>query len=439
MTAVTMSRVFAASVATMGLFVAVAFAQPGRQPDPIEAAKLQRQIAEQKAEAEVLLQIDNAHALAKGRHTAKAIQTLKTAKANLQLAQGISEAKRTQLTAKLDAALAAIEGRPAANPNNPGIWLDPKANEVKDALKEAAAKQHAEYKDVLAGIKLVEKYQAEGKTNYAEAEIARLARLYPNNPSVLALRQNESLKERIADAQAHYAESSRRWVEWQKQMNKSSLPAIYDVEFPANWKELSERRLKANQIPLTDKEKKIIEALESAVTVTFLERPLEEALQDLSNMINQPLLVDKKSLEDLNLDLSRGVTLQAKGISARTALRSVLATQGLTFIVRDEAIQIMTVERAKSLLTTRVYYIGDLVNGGMFSDILWGPFLNLQQQQANVANIIELIRKIDPLSWEGRDTNGSGSILYHAPTQSLIVRNSAEVHYALSRALTGGR
>ena len=165
-------------------------------------------------------------------------------------------------------------------------------------------------------------------------------------------------------------------------------------------------------------------------------QPQDPSGQDISNQLDLPLLIDKKSLEDLMIDLKKGVSLQAKGLSARTVLRSILGAQGLTFVVKDETIQIVTVERSKSLLTTRVYYLGDLVKGvGPFSGIEWGPVANLQQSQANVAAIIDAVKKIDPLSWSGMDTGGPGSVTFHTPTMSLIVRNSAEVHYSLGRSL----
>ena len=64
-------------------------------------------------------------------------------------------------------------------------------------------------------------------------------------------------------------------------------------------------------------------------------------------------------------------------------------------------------------MTTRVYYLGDLAQGvGPFGGLQWGPFLNAQQTQANVAALIEAIRKIDPLSWNGRDTGGPALRLY---------------------------
>jgi hypothetical protein len=323
---------------------------------------------------------------------------------------------------------------------NPGVLLDPKVAEVKADQKEAYAKYFAELKDVREGLKLVEKYQATGKNYEANTEIARLTKAYPYNPSVLALGQKDTIQNRLADAQAYYVESSRRWVEIQKQINISSLPAISDVEFPKDWKEKSERRLKAFQVQLTAKEKKIIEALDKPMTIDLNERPLDEALQDLSNKFDVPFHVEKKSLEDLGLDLKKGVSLQGRGLSGRTVLRSLLATQGLTFVVKDEMIQIVTVERSKTLLTTRVYYLGDLVQGvGPFSGIQWGPYLNFQQTQANVAAVIDAIRKIDPLSWNGADTGGPGSITYHAASQSIIVRNSAEVHFTLGNAFYGGR
>src|SRR4051794_33973600 len=228
MTRFTSYRWAGAVVTAIGLFAAAAAAQPPRPSapaDPLEAAKSQQRIAEQKAESEVLLALENADRLAKGNLAAKAAQTLRTAKQNLQLAVGISDAARTRLTTILDAKLAAVEGRPFANPNNPnpGVKLDPKGPEMKAAQKEVAEKYFAELKDVREGIKLVERYQIDGKTALANAEVARLAKLYPTNPSVMALGQKDSVQNRLADAQAHYVAMNERWVKNQQNIGNSAL------------------------------------------------------------------------------------------------------------------------------------------------------------------------------------------------------------------------
>ncbi len=429
-----------AAVTALGLFATVAVAQPGRPADPLEAAKAQQRIAEQKAELNIIQTIENADRLAKANHKEKASQQLRGAKQSIQFALGISEAARTRFTTMLDQKLAAIEGRAIANPPNPGVKLDPKGAEAKAAQKEAFERHLAELKAIDAGIAKIKDYQEKGMTDQANFEIAKLAKAYPNNPSVFTLGQTDTIKSRVEDAIAFQKLQSDRMYANYKSLMESSLPPTGDIMFPdpKKWAALTERRLKATTMQFSDKEKKIIEALDKPYTVDFKDRPLEEALQDLSTMFDQALLIDKKSLMDLELDLKRGSTLQARGVSGRTVLRSVLGAQGLTFVVKDETIQIMTVEKAKTLMTTRVYYLGDLVKGtGDFGDPRFGPGLNFQQTQENVRVLLETIRKIDPLSWGGPDTGGAGSITYHAPSSSIIVRNSAEVHHSLGGAIYG--
>jgi hypothetical protein len=434
-----------AAVTAIGLFVTSVAGQPPRPTplDPIEAAKLQKSLVEQKAErqaeADVRQAIDNASSLAKGGRTVQAVQTLKSAKASLQLTVGLPNDTRTRLTVLLDAKIAVIEGRtstttPTLTP--PGFKLDPKGADVKTTKEAAFARDVAEFKDVRQSIDRIADYEARGMTAQAGAEIARLARNYPTNPSVLSLGYTESLKDRLSTAQALYAEAQMRWVKNQENIRISAMPAIRDMEFPKDWKELSERRLKSNQQPMTDREKRILEALDKSITVNFNERPFDEAMQDLSNMLDQPLLIDKKSLDDLGIDLKKGSTLQANKLAGRTVLRALLATQGLTFVVKDQTIQVVSVERAKTMLTTRVYYLGDLVTGvGPFGNPLFGPNINNQQAAANVSLIIDAIKKIDPLSWSG-EAGGAGTITYYPTTQAIVVRNSAEVHFALTTALS---
>ena len=104
---------------------------------------------------------------------------------------------------------------------------------------------------------------------------------------------------------------------------------------------------------------------------------------------------------------------------------------------------------------TRVYYLGDLVQGlgplgnawtygpqlvrtgpGPY-DFTWvsGQELSRQQTLENARQIIALIQQsIEPESWSPR---GSGSITFNEATLAIVVRNSAEVHLMLKGGSLG--
>jgi hypothetical protein len=411
---------------------------PPKRPalDPLAEARARQQIADQKAETDVLAAIADATRLAK-TNPAKAAQILKSAQVNiLDLSPVVSGETRKNLTDLLTRKLAAIEGRPLPNPE-PAVKNDPIALGVKRDKQAAFESYVAELKAVKEGVQRGADYKKAGQNREAEREIAALARTYPNNPAVITLQTQNGFANNVQDS-IDFAQLQQARINLaMKSVDMASLPALGDIEFPKDWKEKTARRLKT--IELTDQEKKIIESLNKPVNVDWNNRPLDEALQDLSNTLDQKLFLDKKSVDDLGIDLRKPVSLQANGVAARTLLRQVLAAQGLTFVVKDQVIQIVDVEKAKNMLVTRVYYLGDVVQGvGPFGGALtWGPLLDMQQTMANVDAIMTSIRKsIDPLSW--KENGGPASLTFHFPSMSIIVRASAEVHAALGSTM-GGR
>ena len=423
-----------AAIAVLGLFGTGLLAQPPRPNDLIDQAKGRQQIIDQKAEADVLKALQEADRLAKS-NPARAAQALRAAQGNIDLAVEISGDTRKTLTALLQGKIAAIEGKP--DPNAVAAKLDPNGATAKANQKAAFEAFQTEIKEVGDGIDAVKRLQ--GANKYAEADqvVAALNKKYPNNPAVIGLVQKDSVGKLLADDRAFRTTQAERITVAMRSVDKSSLPAIGDVEFPADWKDKAGKRKPLHEVELTAKEKKLIEALDKPITMSF-NRPLDECLQELSNEMNQSLFIDAKSLADLGIDLKKPVQLDAKGISARTVLRQLLGAQGLTFVVKGEAIQVVDVVRARDMLVTRVYYLGDVVQGvGPFGGALrWGTFLDYQQTMANVQVVMDAIQSgIDPLSW--KDKGGPGTVTFHFPSMSLIVRASSEVHASLGSKLGG--
>jgi hypothetical protein len=148
-------------------------------------------------------------------------------------------------------------------------------------------------------------------------------------------------------------------------------------------------------------------------------------------------MIDKPALDENQLSYDTPVSFSLKNkVATRTALRAMLNQLGLTYVVRDGVLQITSLPRARDMMVTKSYYIGDLVavSGFFGGSTQYGLALDQAQLAQNVGGIVEMITSsLDPMSWQGK--GGNGTIGFNIPTMSLIVRQSAEVHMMLSREL----
>jgi hypothetical protein len=261
---------------------------------------------------------------------AKAIERLKQTVLGLDLSVELSTGKRKELTDLVQTQIAAIEARM----NETATTQDPKAATTRAEARKAMEAAAQEAKDVAEALTKADQHLARGEDGLARAIIRAANIKYPNNPSLLVSQKQDEFASQIKAEKELSQQYAAAWVENMRSVTRSAIPATGDIEFPdrAKWEDLTKRR-RQPAIKLTPKEEQILESLNKTVGATFKDRPFEEALQELSNMIEHPIFIDKRSLEDLGLDLSRNITFQGS-VSARTALRAILQSNGLTLSSR---------------------------------------------------------------------------------------------------------
>src|SRR5262249_36611079 len=214
-------------------------------------------------------------------------------------------------------------------------------------------------------------------------------------------------------------------------MTRSSTPPASEYELPRDWAEKTKKRSAIMQ--LTDKERSILAGLNKTVTIQVQNAKFEDVIQQISDQIHQPILLDKPAVAEAQISYDTTVTDQLPGVSARAALRKILGEFGLTYVIKDQAIQVTSTQKARDLMIVRSYYVGDLLgNGGIGGALALAqtPVSQLQVAQ-QVKQLIDMIQaSIDPMSW--KESGGLGSITFHAPASSLVIKQSAEVHAMLA-------
>jgi hypothetical protein len=92
---------------------------------------------------------------------------------------------------------------------------------------------------------------------------------------------------------------------------------------------------------------------------------------------------------------------------------------------------VVTQQKAREMMTVRSYPVSDLVAAD--NPLFWGPIFSRAIMLQNAQRIIDMIvSSIEPAQW---NTNGGpGSITFHEPSMSLVIRASAEMHYQLGGA-----
>lgn len=425
-------RKLAAVLASVGLAVGAAHAQTPQELIDRAKQQQQAQVAEAKLEGEVAEVLRTAGGLAK-TFPDKALRNLKDIGVKVTVAP-ITETKRKELLKQIDDATAAIKGgAPATEPKVDTAILERiLKNEKNQKVWDATKLEAKEVNEALVGIAK----DIDGRKEAdAKKKLADISAKYPDNPSVIYLQQQQMNADDIAAARWLADESGKRWVVAMRDVEKSALPATGDIEYPKDFIEKGKRLRERNAPKLTAEEKKLLQSLDTPIKNGLKDAPFQEAVQLLSTAIDQKIYVDTKSLEALGVNLDDKVDVPS-GVTARSALRVMLQSKGLTFVLRDNIIQVVTLDMARKQCVTRAYDVRDLVGGGFATPGPWGPYMDAQAVVQNAQIVIDAIkRSVEPSAWEGPG-GGVGTITFHYGTMSLIVRAPSEVHADLYRKIT---
>src|SRR5690606_24430930 len=129
------------------------------------------------------------------------------------------------------------------------------------------------------------------------------------------------------------------------------------------------------------------------------------------------------------IPLDTPVTIDVDNLPLRSALKLMLRTLDLRYIVRDEVLLITTREVAETNLSITAYPVGDLVR------IPYNDEGERDYAHANYDDLIEVIvETVKPKSWE--EVGGPGAIRPYPQRDALVVSQTMEVHTEIEEMLS---
>ncbi len=357
--------------------------------DDLDRVRAQQEVAAQKAYEDVKTALTEARKIERTQPT-EAARLLKKCLHSVEDDSSLSDAQRTALTRQLRNAVRDLEETARAN-----------------ATRDAATVRST-----------VRRPQSDPARASDPSDAAKTARdLYDAGKA----RQGEVAKLKAAK-DAGYSAAVRG-------TDEAAVPTDKALVFAPSYAYRAAQRGKQQ---LTDKEKSLLKALSTPMSVDYAKKSFRDVIDDLADKTGQAIILDQDSLKEANVEYDDPVTFKSKKVTLRTVLKKILADRGLTYVIKEGTIQVMTPQKARETLVARTYPVGDLATS---FDMRFPPLLRRVQMLQNVAQIIDLIQNsIEPSSWQAN--GGPGTISFYEPTMSLVIRQTAEMHYQLGGYLS---
>jgi hypothetical protein len=394
-------------------------AQGGK--DILEEARRRDQVAEQKAESDFRAALVEMNKL-ENSNPARAADRLKKMLGILEEDTVLPAAKReawkrvVKDRIRVCEAQAERKGKEDADKAD----RDVKGEERRTRDEQKARDDEAKKKDFRDAANLMK----DGKFD----EARKITDKYPDSPGAAANRYMSGIASAKASNDAIKREREGRILGAFSDVEKSAMPPIGDIEFPSpeKWREITKARTKS---VATEKEKAILKALDSPVTIMFEGSTFEAAIDYLQTLSGVTIIVDKATLDRAGINYDTPVNVKKMRVALRTALRRVLSDYGLTYVVEKETIHVLTNDEAKNKMTVRTYYLGDMAAA---ADFTFGAAFSRLQMAQNVASLIQtIVGTVEPDSWQVNNPDAKGTITFDPVHLTLIVKQSAEIHYML--------
>mgnify|MGYP002623647870 CR=1 FL=1 len=295
-----------------------------------------------------------------------AIADLKLTLQNVERSPDVSAEVRAQLRDQLITSIKEAQRRQIVKDERDQLRSEREAaRRERDRVISEASRREEKINQIIARYNSL---MDEGRYREAEAAAYQARDLAPNNPTMTSAVLTSRTTGYVRDMMAVREARQKGVVDALFQVEKAHVPFADEPPItypdPQVWEELTLRRKKYASIDLAKQggaEEKIFAALEDATTLEFIETPLQDVIDYLKDLHGIEIQIDHRALEDVGIGSDTPITRNLKGITLRSALRLMLKEMDLTYVVRDEVLQITTPEEAESELTTKVYPVADLV------------------------------------------------------------------------------
>lgn len=162
-------------------------------------------------------------------------------------------------------------------------------------------------------------------------------------------------------------------------------------------------------------EEKILEALDKATAVEFLDLALEDCISYLQEYHGINIWLDKQSLTDEGVALDQPITLKLKGVRLESILNLILQPVQLDWVIQDEVLKITTSGWTYDHPETRTYDVQTLIDAGHVPEEL----------------IAAITKCVEPGTWTGKDSNAGISHTGGA----LVIRHTQRAHSEVARLI----
>ena len=222
-------------------------------------------------------------------------------------------------------------------------------------------------KKVAEQMKLFNTAFKEGKYLEAESYAMRAQELDPDNAMAAAAVSMAKSQRALVTVKGNKSEKEKFFLDGLNDTDKFGQALTIDKPLDVN-ESMTERRSKRTSLSaLTSPQRKsaaereIENKLNTPVNLSFKDQPLREVLEDIRALYQINIVPDVAALEAEGISLDRPVTLKVEQISLKSYLNLLLRNVHLTWVIKDEVLQITTESQARGKLATVTYQVTDLV------------------------------------------------------------------------------
>ncbi len=349
----------------LGMLGASAPANGGPQPGITERAEFSQQGKAQQMTAEVAQKTGEAMRVMVNDPDA-AINMLTEIKEKVSNAS-LDQMTKTQLLRRIDRAL--VDTNNYIEENIGRIELDRRNQAVLEEIRESQDRKLMIEDKLKALTEECNQLLEEQRFEEAVVVAKRARELAPNDPIT---RQLVTTTKLISNHQSNLAIKEMKeegYLEVLRNVDESSIPFDDNIpmQFAKNWKELKSRRIGSGELTQRERpetEKEILRKLETPVSLNFTEpTPLSSAINYLEGLSGVPMIINQNAIRDVGITSEETVPAYSVNdqIMLKSALNLILRDLGLTYVIRDEVLQITSEADGDGELYTATYDVADLI------------------------------------------------------------------------------